>query len=45
LDQVFRLHAAGRTQVRYEVRKLDEINEAIEDVLAGKVTARVVLTP
>jgi propanol-preferring alcohol dehydrogenase len=45
LAEVFRLHAAGRTQVRYEVRKLDEINEAIEDVLAGKVTARVVLTP
>jgi hypothetical protein len=25
-----------------QVRKLDEINDAIEDVLAGKVTARVV---
>jgi alcohol dehydrogenase, propanol-preferring len=45
LAEVLRLHVAGRTQVRYEVRGLDEINEAIEDVLAGKVTARIVLTP
>jgi propanol-preferring alcohol dehydrogenase len=45
LAEVFRLHAAGRTRVSYEVRKLDEINNAIEDVLAGKVTARIVLTP
>ncbi|MFC8848623.1 MULTISPECIES: alcohol dehydrogenase catalytic domain-containing protein [unclassified Micromonospora] len=45
LAEVFRLHAAGRTRVAYEVRKLDEINEAIEDVLAGRVAARLVLTP
>jgi alcohol dehydrogenase, propanol-preferring len=45
LAEVFRLHAAGRTRVSYEVRGLHEINEAIDDVLAGKVTARVVLTP
>lgn len=45
LAEVFRLHAAGRTRVDVEVRKLDEINEAIEDVLAGAVTARVVLQP
>jgi propanol-preferring alcohol dehydrogenase len=42
LAEVFRLHAAGRTKVDLEVRKLDEINDAIEDVLAGRVTARVV---
>jgi alcohol dehydrogenase, propanol-preferring len=45
LAEVFRPHAAGRTSVDVEVRKLDEINEAIEDVLAGAVTARVVLQP
>ncbi|GAA0971687.1 alcohol dehydrogenase AdhP [Acrocarpospora macrocephala] len=42
LAEVFRLHAAGRTEVRYETRKLEEINEAIEDVLSGRVDARVV---
>jgi D-arabinose 1-dehydrogenase-like Zn-dependent alcohol dehydrogenase len=45
LAEVFRLHAAGRTKVDVEVRKLDEINDAVEDVLAGRVTARVVLQP
>ncbi|MFE0529267.1 alcohol dehydrogenase catalytic domain-containing protein [Micromonospora parva] len=45
LAEVFRLHAAGRTRVAYETRKLDEINTAIEDVLAGRVTARLVLQP
>ncbi|MEO3772482.1 zinc-dependent alcohol dehydrogenase [Micromonospora sp. B9E7] len=45
LADVFRLHAAGRTRVAYEIRKLDEINTAIEDVLAGRVTARLVLQP
>jgi propanol-preferring alcohol dehydrogenase len=42
LAEVFRLHAAGRTRVSYEVRKLEEINEAIADVLNGRVAARVV---
>ncbi|MEV4766956.1 zinc-dependent alcohol dehydrogenase [Micromonospora chokoriensis] len=45
LAEVFRLHAAGRTRVAYEIRKLDEINTAVEDVLAGRVTARLVLQP
>jgi propanol-preferring alcohol dehydrogenase len=45
LAEVFDLHAAGRTRVVYETRKLDEINEAIEDVLAGIVPARLVLQP
>jgi propanol-preferring alcohol dehydrogenase len=45
LAEVFRLHQEGRTRVAYEVRKLDEINIAIDDVAAGRVTARVVLTP
>ncbi|MEV4535971.1 alcohol dehydrogenase AdhP [Asanoa sp. NPDC049518] len=42
LAEVFALHAAGRTRVEFETRKLDDINQAIDDVLAGRVTARVV---
>jgi propanol-preferring alcohol dehydrogenase len=45
LADVFRLHAAGRTRVFYETRKLEQINEAIEDVRAGRVPARLVLLP
>jgi propanol-preferring alcohol dehydrogenase len=42
LAEVFELHAAGRTKVSVEERKLDEVNEAFEDVLAGRVPARIV---
>ena len=42
LADVFALHAAGRTRVIIADRKLDEVNEAIADVLAGNITARVV---
>jgi propanol-preferring alcohol dehydrogenase len=45
LAEVFRLHAAGRTDVLFEPRPLEDINEAIEDVLAGRVPARLVLVP
>jgi propanol-preferring alcohol dehydrogenase len=45
LADVFALHAAGRTTVITVERKLDEINESIDDVLAGRVPARVVLHP
>ncbi|HET6480495.1 MAG TPA: alcohol dehydrogenase AdhP [Actinoplanes sp.] len=45
LAEVFRLHAAGRTKVFYETRPLTQINEAIEDVLASRVPARLVLIP
>jgi propanol-preferring alcohol dehydrogenase len=45
LAEVFRLHAAGRTQVLYEARTLDDINSSIEDVLASRVPARLVLLP
>lgn len=45
LATVFTLHAAGRTKVIYEVRKLEEINASIEDVLASRVPARLVLQP
>jgi propanol-preferring alcohol dehydrogenase len=42
LADVFALHAAGRTRVIAVERKLDEVNEAIAEVLAGDVPARVV---
>jgi propanol-preferring alcohol dehydrogenase len=42
LADVFALHAAGRTRVIAIERKLDEVNESIADVLAGRVPARVV---
>ncbi|PPA58826.1 alcohol dehydrogenase AdhP [Micromonospora chalcea] len=45
LAEVFALHAAGRTRVAYETCKLDDINDAVDDVLAGRVAARLVLQP
>ena len=42
LADVFNLHAAGRTTIVAVDRKLDQVNESIADVLAGKVPARVV---
>lgn len=45
LAEVFRLHAADRTRVLYEARSLDEINASIDDVLASRVAARLVLRP
>ncbi|NJP96319.1 zinc-dependent alcohol dehydrogenase [Nonomuraea sp. FMUSA5-5] len=42
LAEVFKLHAAGRTKVIYETRKLEEINQSFEDVLDGSVPARLV---
>lgn len=43
LAEVFALHAAGRTRVVSEERKLDDINEAFDDVLAGRTPARLVI--
>ncbi|MEW2614776.1 zinc-dependent alcohol dehydrogenase [Streptomyces sp. NPDC047880] len=42
LDEVFRLHAAGRTEVIYETRPLASVNESIADVLTGRIKARIV---
>jgi propanol-preferring alcohol dehydrogenase len=42
LREVFELHAAGKTRVIRETRPLSEINDAIADVEAGVVPARVV---
>ena len=43
LSEVFQLHQAGRTRVVGVGRKLDEINASFEEILAGKVPARLVL--
>ncbi|PSL37156.1 propanol-preferring alcohol dehydrogenase [Labedella gwakjiensis] len=42
LAEVFELHASGRTTVIAETRSLDQVNEAIDEVLAGKALARLV---
>jgi propanol-preferring alcohol dehydrogenase len=45
LREVFELHAAGKTRVIREVRPLTEVNDAIADVEAGRVPARIVFEP
>ena len=45
INDVFALHAAGRTRVIYETRPLTGVNEAIAEVLAGQAKARLVLQP
>jgi propanol-preferring alcohol dehydrogenase len=42
LAEVFALHALGRTRVVSQTRKLDEVNEAIDEVLSGRTPARLV---
>ncbi len=42
LAEVYALHAAGRTHVLYEKRRLEDVNQSIEDVEKGRVTARLV---
>src|SRR5579864_7223968 len=45
LREVFELHGAGKTRVIREVRPLDQVNESIADVEAGRVAARIVFEP
>ncbi|MEO3936690.1 hypothetical protein V3N99_07995 [Dermatophilaceae bacterium Soc4.6] len=42
LAEVFALHAAGRTRVVAETRTIEQVNDAIAEVLSGAVTARLV---
>lgn len=42
LAEVFRLHALGRTRVIAEARALEDVNEAIDDVLQARTSARIV---
>ncbi|WP_341997912.1 alcohol dehydrogenase AdhP [Microbacterium sp. LWH7-1.2] len=44
LVEVFDLHAAGRTRVITQTRDLDQVNDSIDEVLAGTVPARLVFT-
>jgi propanol-preferring alcohol dehydrogenase len=44
LAEVFALHAAGRTRVVAASRDLSDVNEAVAEVLAGEVPARLVFT-
>jgi alcohol dehydrogenase, propanol-preferring len=42
LQEVFELHAAGKTEVVYEKRQLEQVNEAIKEVESGQVKPRLV---
>jgi alcohol dehydrogenase, propanol-preferring len=42
LAECFALHAQGRTRVVAETRRLEDVNECFEEVLAGHVPARLV---
>jgi propanol-preferring alcohol dehydrogenase len=42
LAKTFELHAGGKTRVSTEVRKLEQVNEAFEEVETGKAKARLV---
>lgn len=45
LREVYELHAAGRTRVIRETRPLAAVNDAMADVEAGRVAARIVFQP
>jgi len=40
--EVFELHAAGRTRIIADVRRIDDVNACIDEVLSGQVPARLV---
>ena len=42
LVEVFALHAAGRTRVIAETRRIEDVDDAIADVLTGQVPALIV---
>ncbi len=42
LAETFQLHAEGRTRIIRETRRLDEVNEAFEQIKKGEVDARLV---
>jgi propanol-preferring alcohol dehydrogenase len=45
LREVFELHHAGKTRVIGETRPLAQVNDAIADLKAGRVSGRIVLAP
>jgi propanol-preferring alcohol dehydrogenase len=42
LAEVYQLHSAGRTKVIYETRRLEQVNEAMEEVEHARIPARLV---
>ena len=42
LGEVFALQAAGKTRVIAETRNLEDVNDAMSEVLSGKIPARLV---
>jgi propanol-preferring alcohol dehydrogenase len=42
LAEVFELHAAGKTRVMLETRRLEQVNECFDEILRGDVPARLV---
>jgi alcohol dehydrogenase, propanol-preferring len=42
LAETFEMHAAGKTRAERETRKLEDVNEAFDEVDSGKVKARLV---
>ncbi len=42
LAEVFELHAAGKTRVIYEKRKLEDVNHSFEEIEQGRISARLV---
>jgi propanol-preferring alcohol dehydrogenase len=42
LTETFDLHASGRTTIVRESRRLDQVNDAMAEVLHGEVDARLV---
>ncbi len=42
LTEVFALHAAGKTRVVAETRNIHDVNDAIAEVLSGRIPARLV---
>lgn len=42
LAEVFDLHAAGKTRVIYETRRLEDVNRSFEEIEQGRISARLV---
>lgn len=43
LAEVYELHAAGKTKIWYETRKLEDVNKSFQEIDEGKIVARLVV--
>lgn len=43
LAEVYELHAAGKTKIWYESRRLEDINRSFKEIEEGKIVARLVI--